>query len=65
MGYLAEIWCKAMHKSLMWPAHGHYECRTCGREYPIPWEASVTTLLWPQPKQNCMTTIVHAAQETR
>jgi hypothetical protein len=21
----------------MWPIHGHYECRTCGRQYPVPW----------------------------
>ena len=38
MSYLAEIWCRVMHRSLMWPSHGHYQCSTCGREYPVPWE---------------------------
>jgi hypothetical protein len=37
-GYIAEIWCRMLHQSPMWPAHGHYQCRTCGREYPVPWE---------------------------
>lgn len=27
-------WCTLIHKSIMWPAHGHYQCRTCGRRYP-------------------------------
>ena len=45
MGYFAERWCKAMHRSLMWPSHGHYQCRTCGREYPVPWERDVTSAL--------------------
>ncbi len=45
MGYFAERWCKTMHRSLMWPSHGHYQCRTCGREYPVPWERDVTGAL--------------------
>jgi hypothetical protein len=52
---LAEIWCKAMHESLMWPSHGHYECRTCGREYPVPWERDVTKRLWRQEMRNWLT----------
>jgi len=28
------IWCQLKHDSLMWPVHGHYQCRTCGRHYP-------------------------------
>jgi hypothetical protein len=31
---IGTIWCGVMHESLKWPAHGHYECRTCGRRYP-------------------------------
>lgn len=27
-------WCMATHKSVMWPVHGHFQCRTCGRRYP-------------------------------
>ncbi len=37
---LGEIWCRLMHESPMWPIHGHYECRTCGRRYPVVWERS-------------------------
>ena len=32
-----KIWCNMMHDSPMWPIHGHYECRTCGREFPVNW----------------------------
>jgi hypothetical protein len=46
MSNLAEIWCRTMHGSPMWPSHGHYECRTCGREYPVPWEPDATSALW-------------------
>lgn len=41
-GYIADMWCRAMHDSPMWPSHGHYQCRTCGREYRVPWELDVT-----------------------
>jgi hypothetical protein len=34
---LAEAWCRLMHDSAMWPAHGEYQCRSCGRHYPVPW----------------------------
>jgi len=34
---LGEVWCGIMHDAPMWPIHGHYECRTCGRHYPVPW----------------------------
>jgi len=36
---LGEAWCGLMHDAAMWPIHGHYECRTCGRHYPVPWSA--------------------------
>ena len=39
LSYIAELWCKSVHASPMWPSHGHYRCRTCNREYPVPWEA--------------------------
>jgi len=35
---VAERWCSLMHNAPMWPAHGHYRCRKCGHEYPVPWE---------------------------
>jgi hypothetical protein len=28
------VWCRLMHESILWPIHGHYECRTCGRRHP-------------------------------
>ena len=34
---IAEVWCSLMHGSPMWPIHGQYQCRTCGRRYPVPW----------------------------
>ena len=30
-------WCGLMHESVTWPRNGHYHCRTCGRNYAIPW----------------------------
>jgi len=30
---MGRLWCILMHDSPMWPVHGHYECRTCGRQY--------------------------------
>ena len=73
MGYLAEIWCKVMHRSLMWPSHGHYQCGTCGREYPVPWERDTTNALWRQRNEKLVysgmrlggSSIAHAAQLTR
>jgi len=38
---LGAIWCKLRHDSLMWPAHGRYQCRTCGRHYPAFAEAQM------------------------
>src|SRR4051794_21187071 len=36
-GKLGTLWCNLMHDSPMWPIHDHYECRDCGRQYPVPW----------------------------
>jgi hypothetical protein len=37
---LGEAWCGLMHDAAMWPIHGEYECRTCGRHYPVPWSSA-------------------------
>lgn len=37
---IGTIWCTLAHDSLMWPVHGHYDCRTCGRRYPAFADAS-------------------------
>jgi len=34
---LGTAWCRVMHDSAMWPVHGQYECRSCGRHYAVPW----------------------------
>jgi hypothetical protein len=31
------LWCHTMHDNITWPRGGQYECRTCGRRYPVPW----------------------------
>ena len=36
---LGTAWCVLMHDSPMWPIHRYYQCRSCGRHYPIPWVA--------------------------
>lgn len=30
-------WCRAMHDAPMWPIRGHYQCRSCGRTFSVPW----------------------------
>ena len=34
---VGALWCDLMHDSAMWPIHGEYRCRTCGRHYAVPW----------------------------
>lgn len=31
---MGRLWCAVMHESVMWPVHGEYQCRACGRRYP-------------------------------
>jgi len=35
---VAYLWCKWMHDEPMWPSHGQYECRKCGRLHPVSWQ---------------------------
>jgi len=35
---LGEWWCRLQHQSVRWPIRGEYECATCCRRYPVPWE---------------------------
>ena len=30
---LGIFWCLHKHQFVMWPSHGQYQCRTCGRRY--------------------------------
>lgn len=34
---LSAMWCDYMHDSPMWPIHGRYRCRACGRYFPVQW----------------------------
>ena len=34
---LGSWWCKLIHDAPTWPIHRRYECRTCGRHYPVMW----------------------------
>ena len=40
---MGTLWCSLAHESVMWPLHGHYECRTCGRRYAAFEEALVAS----------------------
>jgi hypothetical protein len=40
---IADLWCRLMHKEPMWPSHGQYECRTCGRRHRVCWEQPLPT----------------------
>jgi len=36
---LGTLWCRYFHTSVMWPIHGEYECRSCGRRHAVLWDA--------------------------
>jgi len=38
---IGTVWCSLRHESLIWPIHGHYECRMCGRRYAAFAEAPI------------------------
>jgi hypothetical protein len=52
---IADLWCRLMHQEPMWPSHGQYECRTCGRRYRVCWEqparAMVSLMVLPSEAQ--------------
>src|ERR1700722_18587223 len=48
-GRAGTFWCDLMHDSPMWPIHGQYECRTCGRRYPVQWDGGGTSLMRQTP----------------
>jgi hypothetical protein len=52
---IGDLWCRLMHTEPMWPAHGRYECRTCGRQFPVCWEQPSTVAsngtIWPPETQ--------------
>jgi hypothetical protein len=56
---LHTLWCALMHDSLMWPIHGEYQCRTCGRHYPVPWAAKTMVLIEVQTRLRPSTSCEH------
>lgn len=38
---IGTLWCSLAHESVMWPVHGEFECRSCGRHYPAFAEAPI------------------------
>lgn len=41
---LGQGWCRLWHSDITWPVNGYYECRKCGRRFPVPWEIPPTPL---------------------
>lgn len=39
---LIRRWCSLAHDAPMWPIHGQYECRVCGRRFDVPWAGTRT-----------------------
>jgi hypothetical protein len=35
---IGDAWCNLMHAEPMWPTHGQYECRRCGRRHRVCWD---------------------------
>ena len=38
---LGTFWCRHFHTAVMWPIHGEYECRSCGRRHSVPWDLRI------------------------
>jgi hypothetical protein len=49
---MGQLWCETMHEELMWPVGGHYRCRVCHRDYPVPFAASKTGATKPEGKRH-------------
>ena len=50
---LGMRWCRLMHSAPMWPVNGHYQCRSCGRSYDVPWAGERTAQpvpIWIRPE---------------
>jgi hypothetical protein len=51
---LRTRWCRLMHDSPMWPIGGHYQCRSCGRTFLVPWtseSAAKPVQIWIRPER--------------
>jgi hypothetical protein len=43
VGKLRTWWCRVQHQSVRWPIRGEYECATCYRRYPVPWQEAASS----------------------
>jgi hypothetical protein len=52
---IGDLWCRVMHAEPMWPTHGRYQCRVCGRRFQVYWERPSTAtpgeVVWPPETQ--------------
>ena len=39
---IGGAWCSLIHRSVQWPIHGYYQCRSCGRHFPAFAEPRIT-----------------------
>jgi len=37
---IGSVWCRLIHDAATWPIRGQYQCRTCRRHFPVPWDAT-------------------------
>ena len=58
---ISELWCTFMHDAPMWPIHGHYQCRSCGRLYNVPWTEAKQASAQP-PMVGLKPALVHGRQ---
>jgi hypothetical protein len=59
---IAGFWCRLMHSEPMWPSHGQYECRTCGRRHRVCWDLPV--LAAPRTQASPREMLAHSASLT-
>jgi hypothetical protein len=42
LNWISGVWCKTMHRQVMWPIHGQYLCPICLHVYAVKWEPNVS-----------------------
>jgi len=52
-GKIVALWCSQMHGSPLWPIHGHYQCRVCGRRYRVSWAEPASVRPTPMRAAHC------------
>lgn len=57
---VGTFWCRHFHTAVMWPIHGEYECRSCGRRHSVPWDSRTAPAQDGSPKQRAVLGILAA-----